>query len=340
MRRLFLFAAPALLIASIASLARPVETLKSVGALPAHLAGQVQEMTACEQAADGRYFIFDRRSHTVFAASPSQDAIRAIIQIGAEKGRLLRPTAFDLAPDNTFVVADAPGGRGRVQVFHLSGASLGGFTLPGREVPVIVLDGMVLSGVGSLEYTGQSVLISQPETGALVTEYALDGQPIRTFGSLRPTGHESDTAVHLALNAGLTVIDPKGGYYFVFLAGTPVFRKYDPSGRLVFERHIEGIEMDAYIQSIPTAWPRRKSEEGAELPLRPAVRAAAADSEGNLWVSLIEPFTYVYDSGGDKRRVVQFRAAGIMSPASLSFTKAGSIVVTPGCYTFDPRRQA
>jgi hypothetical protein len=332
MRRLLTSAAPAALLLF---LALPVETLKSVGALPAHLAGRVGEMTACEQAGDGRYFIFDRRSHTVFTAPPSRDTIQQIIQIGAEKGRILRPTAFDLADDGTFVVADAPGGRGRVQVFHLSGASLGGFTLPGREVPVIVLDGTVLSGIGSLEYTGQSVLISQPETGALITEYAMDGQAIRSFGSLRPTGHERDTAVHLALNAGLAVINPKGGFYFVFLTGPPAFRKYDASGKLIFERHIEGTELDEYIRSMPTQWPRRTSEEGTELPLvEPAIRAAAADAEGDLWVSLTKPFTYVYDSGGDKRRIVQFRAAGIMSPTRLSFTNKGQILVTPGCYTF------
>ena len=315
--------------------ALPVETLTSIAALPAHLAGQVEEMTACEQAADGRYFIFDRRSHTVFAASPSRDAIRRVIEIGAEPGRVLRPTAFDLADDETFVVADAPGGRGRVQVFHLTGASLGGFFLPGRETPVIVLDGVVLSGVGSLEYTGKSVLISQPASGGLVTEYALDGRGIRTFGALRATGHERDRDVHLALNAGITVANPQGGFYFVFLAGRPMFRKYDANGTLVFERHVEGIEMDEYIRSIPDQWPRKKSEEGGELPVvRPGVRAAAADPEGNLWVALAAPFTYVYDTSGDKRRVVQLRAAGVVSPVSLSFTREGRLLVTPGCYTF------
>ena len=117
-------------------------------------------MTACERTADGRYFVFDRRSHTVFTAPRSGDAIQQIIQIGAEQGRVLRPTAFDLAEDETFVVADAPGGRGRIQVFAGTGAALGGFSLPRQDAPVIVLDTLVLSGVGSLEYTGRSVLIS------------------------------------------------------------------------------------------------------------------------------------------------------------------------------------
>jgi len=315
--------------------ALPVETLRSVGALPAHLAGQVEEMTACEQSADGRYFIFDRRSHTVFAVSRARESIRRIIEIGAEQGRVLRPTAFDLAGDETFVVADAPGGRGRVQVFHLTGASLGGFMLAQRQAPTVVLNGVVLNGIGSLEYTGRSVLISQPESGALVTEYAVDGRAIRNFGSLRATGQEQDPDVHLALNAGLTVAIPQGGFYFIFLAGTPLFRKYDAAGTLIFERHVEGIEMDDYVRSIPTHWPRQHSAEGGELPIvRPGIRAAAVDAQGNLWISLAAPFTYVYNSSGEKGRTVQFRAAGIVSPTSLSFTRKGQLLVTPGCYTF------
>ena len=323
---------PAALLTLTAAL--PIETLNSVTALPAHLAGRLEEMTACEQTRDGRYFIFDRRSHTVFAVPPARDQIQRIIEIGAEKGRVLRPTAFDVADDETFVIADAPGGLGRVQVFHLTGASLGGFTVAGREPNVISIDGVVLSGIGSLEYTGRSVFMSRPEHGALVSEYALDGRVIRTFGLLRQTGQESDPPVHLALNSGLIVVNPQGGFYFVFAAGVPLFRKYDAQGKLLFERHVEGVEIDDYVQSIPTKWPRQKSA-GGELPLvRPGIRAAAADREGNLWISLATPFTYVYDSSGDKRRTIQFRAAGIVSPTALTFTSTGQVLVTPGCYTF------
>lgn len=330
--------ASTVVLAATAALAaaRPVDTLRSVGALPAHLAGAIGEMTACEQAPDGQYFVFDRRSHTVYTVPPSRDAIRKLIQIGAEKGRVLRPTAFDVAGDDTFVVADSPGGYGRIQVFHLSGATLGGFTLRQRDVPMVVLDGQVLNGVGSLEYTGASVFISQPETGALVTEYASgDGRVLRSFGALRPTGHEDDADVHLALNSGLVLGNPRGGFYYVFVAGTPAFRKYDAGGTLLFERHIEGLEMDEYIRTLPATWPRQRGPQG-ELPLvRPAIRAAAVDPDGGLWIALAEPVTYVYDTDGDKRRAVQFRGAGVLSPRALSFTKRGQLVVTPGCYLFD-----
>src|SRR5262249_24409484 len=154
----------------------------------------------------------------------------------------------------------------------------------------------------SLHYTGEGVLLSQPERGTLVTEYDLVGRAIRSFGDLRPTGQEHDRAVHLALNLGIVVRDPDGGFHFVFLSGVPMFRKYNGSGKLLFERHIEGVELDEFIRGLPTTWaPRRPKPD--EFPIvYPSVRAAAVDPDGQLRVSLTVPYTYVYDGRGEKRR--------------------------------------
>jgi hypothetical protein len=312
-------------------------TLQSVGGLPAHIAGRFNELTLCRQAADGTFFVFDRRSHTVFSVARSADEPKEIVQVGAEPGRILRPYAFDLAADGSFVVADAPQSRGRVQFFTTTGSRLGGFALPGREVPLVTFDGLVLSGLGSLVYNGRSIFVSRPESGSLVTELGVDGVSARAFGELRATGHEQERDLHVALNSGLVVINPEGGFYFVFVAGVPIFRKYDASGALLFERHIEGTELDEYMRNRPTTWPRRKTADGEVPAVRPVVRAAAADASGSLWVSLDVPYTYVYDRSGDRQRVVQFRAAGGLSPSGLSFTKAGRLLATPGCYLFDPR---
>jgi len=311
-----------------------VEILKPVAALPAHLAGAFQEITACHQSPEGDYFIFDRRAHSVYVVSSSLESARKLIEIGTEPGRVLDPTAFDLAADGTFVVADAPHGTPRVQRFLTSGSSLGGFFLQGREVSRVILKNLVLNGIAALEYTGTSLFVSQPERGAVISEYATDGRGIRSFGQLRRTGHESDPNVHLALNAGLVVANPVGGFYFVFLAGVPQFRKYDPSGTLVFERHLEGAELDPFLQALPTTWKRQKTEDG-EIPLvLPTVYAAGADRAGNLWISLAVGSTYIYDRTGERRRVVQFRSAGAIAPTGLSFLRKGRVLVTPGCYAF------
>jgi hypothetical protein len=314
-----------------------IEVLRSIGGLPAHVAGAFQFPLGFQQADDGRYFVFDRRAHAVYTIA-GDDPPRKIIEVGQEKGRVLDPSAFDIDPaDGSFAVADAPGAQERIQTFTAGGSQLGGFTLPGREVPRLTLGNIVLNGIGSLQFTGRSVLLNKPERGVLVTELAFDGSLVRAFGQFRATGHESDPDLHLAFNAGLPLIDPTGGYYFVFQAGIPLFRKFDASGALLFERHIEGPEVDEYLRTMPTSWPRHRTEDGDMLPLvPPAITTAAVDRRGHLWVSLASPFTYIYDPAGDKIRTVQFKGAGVLTPTSLFFTKSGRVLVTPGCYIFQP----
>jgi len=330
--------AAALLATVPAPAARRVEVLSASAGLPADIAGVYREAAAFQQAVSGQYFVFDRRAHAVFGVDANETTTWKLVDIGQEPGRLLDPTAFDAEPGGSFVVADAPAGVERIQVFSSSGRRLGGFTLPGRAVPRVTLGSLVISGIGSLQYTGRSVVMSQPETGSLITEFGLGGTATRSIGSLRRTGHEDDRALHVALNAGLPVVNPAGGFYYVFLAGVPVFRKYDARGALVFERHIEGPELDGVIQNLPTVWPRRQDATG-DLPLVvPSVRTAAADPDGNLWITFVLPYTYVYDPDGEKARVVQFRAAGMVQPTSLFFAAADRLLVTPGCYEFNPRR--
>jgi hypothetical protein len=322
----------ALVIAASGATRIDVQERRAIGALAAHIAAGFDEIAACQLTPAGEFIVFDRRAHAVFTIAHGADAPKKIVEIGAEPGRIISPIAFDSAADGSFVIADTPRDQQRVQFFLQNGTAIGGFTMPARGAPQITIGGMYLSGLASLEYTGQTVLISQPENGALVIEYLMTGTPLRSFGDLRPTGQEKDPAVHAALNVGIILLNPKGGYYFVFLSGVPTFRKYDAAGKLVFERSIQGVEMDPYVGKLPTSWPRTRGN----IPLVPAiVRTAAVDPDGNLWIALVAPYTYVYDDKGDKARIVQFRSAGIVSPTHLFFTKDRKVIVTPGCYTFN-----
>ena len=332
MRRAFSAVVLALAVAS--GEASDVEILRSTGGLAADVVGLLREPAAFQRAPDGSYLVLDRRGHLVYrVGSSGTDAVK-IVQIGQESGLIIGPSALILAGSG-FFVADGPGQRERVQLFDLDGTRVSGFWLPGRATPRITIGTLTLSGVSSLQWTGQSILMNQPELGGLMTKFTLGGQPYHTFGTFRNTGHEADRDVHLALNSGLPLVNPTGGYYFVFQAGLPMFRKYDADGRLLFERHIEGPELDAMIQSLPTTWPRRADETGRELPLiPPMVRAAVVAPDGDLWVSLSVPYTYVYDPDGEKVRTVQFRAAGTVSPDSFFFEGRDRLLVTPGCYIF------
>jgi hypothetical protein len=309
------------------------EALRSVRAVPPHVAGRFRDARAFQQSAAGQHYVFDRRAHRVFALDASFESSWQIVQIGAEPGRIIGPTAFSTAPDGTFAVADAPDGRPRIQIFNPAGFRVAGFMLPDRARPRVAFEDMVLSGVASIQFTGSSVLISQPENNALITEYSMSGQEGRAFGRLRPTGHEDDRDLHLALNSGIPLVDPSGGFYFVFHAGLPAFQKYDHAGRLLFERLVQGLEIDEAVAQLPARWPR----VDGDLPVvRAMVRAAAVDHDGNLWMSFAVPYTYVFDPQGDKIRIVQFRGVDLIAPTGLFFTTNRRLLVTPGLFEFDP----
>lgn len=292
---------------------------------------------AFQQTPSGVYLVFDRRAQSVFAIERNRRDVHKLVAIGPESGRILEPTSLDVGPDGIFVVADAPNRVERIQFFNEQGERVGGFSFPGRASYRVYLGMRALSGVGSLRFTGRSLLVNQPETGWLVTEYGLSGTPVRSFGALRPTGQEHDRDVHLALNVGLPLVSPTGGFYFVFLAGEPRFRKYSKDGALEFERLMQGREIDSLAQTSPGRWPRR-TVAGEELPVvPPTIRTAAVDPGGRLWVSFMLPHTYVYDQEGERVRKIRFEAAGTIAPDSLFFTRSGRLLVTPGLYEFDPR---
>jgi hypothetical protein len=323
------------LLTAVTLAAWSVETRQSVRAVPYQIANSFEGPLAYQRAPDGGAYVFDRRGHTVYRIDAAQTSARALVQVGVEEGRILRPSAFDSAPDGSFVLADAPYGKERIQVFNPEGQRIAGFELTGGSMPRITLGSLVLNGIGSLCYTGSTILISRPETGGLITEYDIWGRARRTIGRLRPTGHEEDPELHLALNSGVPLATSDGGFFFVFLAGEPRFRRYTADGTLAFERIIQGRDLDAFVAQLPSTWTRRTIGNN-ELPLvSPTVRTARVAPDDHLWISLVVPFTYEYDADGEKVRTVQFRGAGLMAPTSLFFASKSRLLVTPGLYEFD-----
>jgi hypothetical protein len=313
-----------------------VETLRSVAALPPHVAGQFAEPAGFAQLPSGDYLVFDRRGHTVFRVDRTLESATTLVSIGVEPGRILLPFGFDLDPTGLLVLGDTPGTIERIQVFSTGGTRLGGFSLRHRPDARVQFEGITLNGVGTLRITAhQTILLNQPETGSLITEYDFSGQVVRTVGHLRPTGQETSPAVHLAMNSGFPLPIPSGGYYFVFRSGAPYFQRYSAAGTLMFDRAVQGRELDRWLQEQPTSWERATAD--ATMPIvRSLVRAAAVDAAGQLWVSFAIPCTYVYDDGGEKRRTIQLYGAGPLAPTSLSFAPDGRLLATPGGYIFKP----
>jgi hypothetical protein len=316
-----------------------VQILKASGGLPAHIVAKFGEPIGYVEASNGEAIVLDRRAHVVYGINRARTAVRTLVNVGLEKGAVVAPGALAMADNDIFAIADAPQGMERIQYFSAAGMHLGGFYTQQKAMPRVTAGSLVLSGVGSLAFTGKTFLISRPESGALFAELDNSGAHVRWIGTARATGQERAADLHAALNAGFPLQAPGGGFFFVFATGVPKFHRYDAAGRFLYERHIEGIELDETIRGLPTTWRARGTGPDATLPfVPPVIRTAAVSRDGRLWVSLSVPFTYVYGPAGEKERTVQFEGAGVISPATMYFTKDGRLLVTPGCYEFTVNR--
>lgn len=312
----------------------PVDILQATDKLPARLVEPIESPRGYVETSAGVSLVLDGGSHAVFAIDRARGTSKRIIDVGAERGRILSPGGFSLGPNDILAITDAPGGNLRVQYFGDDGKPINSLYLAVQSGVRVSFGRVSLRSAGALAFTGRTFILNSATTGALMSEFDATGVAVRSIGALRPTGQESDPVLHQVLNAGIPLVDPTGGLMFVFEAGTPAFRKYSADGTLLFERHIEGAELDAAIASIPTNWARQRQAD--VWPVAPAfVQAAAVDRHGRLWVSLTLGYTYVFDPQGDKIRTAQFRAGNVdVSPTSLFFTRDDRLLVTPGCYEF------
>jgi hypothetical protein len=323
----------AIAVARAAAVRPDLEVLVAARGLPRAFTSQLLDSIGYAETGTGESLVLDRRSHVVWAVDAKRVTWRKVVLAGQKLGQVEFPTALAVGPDDQFVVADVSQGADRLQWFDLAGHMTGAFWLPDRHAPPMIVLSVIFNGIGALHFARDSFYVGYPFRGSLISEVDLKGLTVRQIGLQRPTGQESDPELHVALNLGIVAADPTGGFYYVFQTGEPLFRKYDAGGHLVFERHIEGVEIDEKIRAIPDVWPKPADRKGIPF-LEPMVRAAAVDRAGRLWISIQTGFTYVYDRRGDKIRTVQFDAGGVVAPSSFFFTADGRLLVAPGCYEF------
>ena len=270
---------------------------------------------------DGPAYVFDRRGHSVHTVNPGDRSVRTLVAIGGEPGRLLEPSAFDVAADGSFAVADAPGGRERIQVFGPAGIRIGGFTRAGRTAARVAIGSLVLSGVGSLVYTGPTVVLSGSDTGWLLTVHAAR----RAYPQHRPAPrHRPRRRSRTAPRAERRSRAPRWGTAASSSSSSPARRPSagtSAPGEMMFERVIQGRDLESDpVAVLPQRWPPAPSVcAGGAAGRRQSSAPRLSIREGALWVSFVLPFTYVFDADGEKIRTVQFRAAGVVAPSSLTF---------------------
>jgi hypothetical protein len=104
---------------------------------------------------------------------------------------------------------------------------------------------------------------------------------------------------------------------------------------LLFERHIEGAELDPVIQTLPNRWLERPA--GTRPFPEPTIQTAGVDADGRLWVALRTGQVYVYDPSGQKIRVVRLEGVRPLRPSSFFFTRERRLLVAPDGYEFEAR---
>jgi hypothetical protein len=320
-----------------AAAAGAVETLKPMAALPIGIATGLPEPIAFVETSDGAEVVLDRKQASLFLVDAARAEVRRIVGAGPSPSGLTSPSALAVSSADLIGVADVVNDVNRIQYFSPRGARVGGFYLPDRPRAHVSYGGFAINQINALAFERQRFFVNLPSRGRLITELDATGQTVRQIGELRPTGQSPNPDLDALLNIGVPVMAPDGGFYFVFETGVPMFRKYDATGAFVFERHIEGPELDPAVQRLPTVWRLDGPDAGALPIIAPLVRTAAVDHLGRLWISLAVPYTYVYDARGDKIRTVEFRAAGPIAARSLFFANRDRVLVTPGCYEFSAK---
>ena len=190
-----------------------------------------------------------------------------------------------------------------------------------------MIDNTVLSGIGSLQYTGTSILMSQPETGALIASTRWRAARAGRRRRCARPGTRTIRDVHLALNSGIPLVDPAGGVLLRVpdrRAGVPEVRRGRPAR--CSSGSIQGREIDELVADAADDVAAARRSDG-ELPL---VRADDPHRRGRRRRAVCGSssscrFTYVFDRDGDKVRVVQFRGAGAVSPGTMFFGPSGRL---------------
>ena len=266
-----------------------VDVLRSIGGLPPHIVGLFEEPLGFQQTPRGLYYVFDRRGHTVYVVDADEKAARKLVEIGPELGHIIQPRGFDASATGSFVVADAPRNVQRVQMFGADGTRLGGFTLPGRQrIAALTLGPLVINGIASIRYAGTNLLISHPESGALMTEYSPSGFAVRSIGAFATrVTNRTATFTWRSTWASRWSIRLAASITYSWVGG-PCSASTTAAAGFRFERHVEGIELDDYLASLPTRWPTRQVVD-RELATRAASGPRSGRRSRRATLDLAEP---------------------------------------------------
>lgn len=275
----------------------------------------------------GKYLLTDVKRNRVLIVKDNMEVEREFGMIGSGPGRLLHPGYIDVARDGTIYVND--GGNERIVKFTSAGDYLG-------EFQVTTYEGLAVG-------TENEIFLGQPQDDRLVTVYSSSGKKLRSFGQLKKFSEiygaafaDNDALYKTALNQVRLSTDKDGNLYVSFML-IPLIQKYSPQGKLLFERKLEGPEIDRLMENIQKRKYITGNRDGAEgriIALDPVIEPAT----GNILVPLVDGSIYVADRDGNKLALLHpqwpEQATRTFYPYVAGLGAKGELLVTP----FPPRR--
>lgn len=236
-----------------------------------------------------QYYVTDMRGNRILVFDRGGKLQRTIGTVGSGPGELLRPTRLAIVNDLIYVYEI---GNERIQIMTLEGKHVRHFSIGDFEGYAVDSKGRIFLG--------------QPDRGRLVSVYSSEGKFVRSFGDLRKTSDfygqsyaRRDKADRVFINRVSIFVDEFDSIYVTFQFA-PVLRKYDPSGRLVWEARLEGAEIDELVNLFLNDEKHRKyiriatKDFAANLVLVNTV----VTSHGDILVLLPNKVLYVLDEQG------------------------------------------
>lgn len=273
-----------------------------------------------------KYFLTDIEGNRLLVINRNMEVERNFGRIGSGPGRLFHPGYLDVGGDGTVFVED--GGNERIVKFDQSGHYTG-------EFRVNAFQGMAVD-------TQDHLYLGQPEEGSLITVYSSAGTRLRSFGQLKKYSeiygesfHDKDSSYNVALNRVRLATD-KDGYLYVSFMITPLIQKYAPDGTLMFERRLEGPEIDRLMDAIQKRRYIATKSDGVDVRII-ALDPVIDPANGNIMVPLVDGSIYVTDREGNKVSLLRpawaNRGDGTFRPFVAGLGANGEFMATP----FPPR---
>lgn len=269
-----------------------------------------------------KYFLTDIEGNRLLVINRNMEVERNFGRIGSGPGRVFHPGYLDVGGDGTLFVED--GGNERIVRFDQSGHYLGAFRVDDFQ-------GMAVDAQNQL-YLGQ------PQAGSLITVYSSTGTKLRSFGQLKKYSEiygeafrDKDASYMNALNRVRLASDKAGNLYVSFM-NTPLIRKYAPDGTLMFERRVEGPEIDGLLEAIQKRRYIATKIDGIDMRII-ALDPVIDPVNGNIMVPLVDGSVYVADREGNRVSLLRpawaNRGDGTFRPFVAGLGANGEFMVTP-----------